>query len=237
MSWQRNEALLFTPIQIKILSAVLFGVPGKDGECRDFPNTSLAWLLFSGEPITRDVRVARVTKTLENSGMIERLRTAFGQDIALLAFRGDRKFIEMLKLRYPRWTEVEKAIDSFRQGNGLVPYQEIRVPEEVVKPKKEIVVSRIVPAKQAQPPLIVNPRATAPRAPSEYVPSITPPPYGSPKKECKTQPHVWIEKVSVPGYVVMECDICGAKGEIDMPDAQQKWAQMQAAMPKKSKAA
>src|SRR3989344_9617171 len=67
--------------------------------------------------------------------------------------------------------------------------------------------------------------------------SITPPQYGSEKKECEAKEHVWLEIGLSSDYVLLECDTCAAKGEIEASDALERWAQLQAAMAARDKVA
>ena len=264
MAWKRTTAApLFTPFQLIVLCAVLFGLRGKDGECKGRSARSLLGkILFPG--IDESLALFRVQRALDDS-VIDKLMAAVGQEILSLPTKEDREFIWRVRQEYPDgMKQFGEAIYNFELGRGLPVYKPVQIPwrepePPKTKPEPKPEVKRGRPPLPKKPPIsgsrrpwvdygekqkkpakqpfaAVSPRVVKPRSVFEI--GITPPPYGSSKIMCKTiGDHLWKEKVSVSDFCVLECKKCEAGGQIDGKDAQERWAQLQAAMAARDKVA
>ncbi|GEM_PF-4777934 len=245
MVWQRTTpGPLFTEFQITVLSAVLFGIEGKDGECKSFPLSSLAKMLFPDVP--ESPRVARVRGVLNDASVVQKLKNVFAQDISRLPFREDREFSWKIRNRYPEGIQqVVKVVRAFGDGGGLVPYQVITVPEEVRQPKPEAKQQKAekpisLPnwasgdggqqkrAMQEQPPLIVSPLVVKLSSIFHYVNIVR-----GDDEGCGADFHGWVVDLAIESIVTVHCDKCPLTGDMladAVQNALQKWAQLQKAM-------
>jgi|SRR3989344_1749047 len=268
---------LFSDAELKVLCAVLFGLKGKDRECRSFPFTSLARVLFPNEK--ESVSVPQVKNALSDS-VVDRLIKALGKDVILLPTDKDREFVRLVREWYP--AEAEQfcdAIYDFRVGKGLPPYKPVQFPRHEPKPKPEVrrgrppierkpavaapgrrSWNRSRPASQKavesnapkssgsfgnigvgkeklakQASLIVSPRVMAPSSIFHYVNIVR-----GDDEGCGPDFHGWVVDLAIESIVTVHCDKCPLTGDMladDVENALQKWAQLQAAMAIRDKAA